>query len=387
MNRPDQLDVWILAGQSNMEGAGELSESLSPSSTVWNFSSAGVWEIAKDPLHRLWESSSAIHRELLRGWLPEDRQGLSDQELGIEQAQTRTIGAGLGIAFGQTMVQAGGLPIGLVPCAHGGTSLGQWSPRLKSKGSSLYGSMIDRALAAGGNLKGVLWYQGEADGWSLDDSNTYADRLKEFIFALRADLNQPTLPFLSVQIGKTTLDSPNSVAWEKVRHAIGHIPLNVPNTAVTTAIDLALNDCIHLNTHALHRLGRRLARLATELQQCSGTAPSIGRRAGPRVVGVERITVDHERTMIRLRCEGVSGGWQPSDNMLGFDYLGVDGNPHPIKHVYNAARNSVEPSTIDVHLNLRPDSGESVVYGYGLRPSCNVVDAADMALCGMRIFL
>jgi hypothetical protein len=73
--------------------------------------------------------------------------------------------------------------------------------------------------------------------------------------------------------------------------------------------------------------------------------------------------------------------------MLGFDYLDVDGNPHPIKHVYNASRNSIESNTIDVYLNLPPESGESVVYGYGLRPSCNVVDAADMALCGIRTVL
>ncbi|MCL4218335.1 MAG: hypothetical protein KJ052_15210, partial [Candidatus Hydrogenedentes bacterium] len=39
-----------------------------------------------------------------------------------------TKGAGLGLPFAKAVAEATGRPIGLVPCAHGGTSMTQWSP-------------------------------------------------------------------------------------------------------------------------------------------------------------------------------------------------------------------------------------------------------------------
>ena len=78
MNTPTEhpsrdIDAWILAGQSNMEGIGELAEALVPSERVWSFTSAGRWEIAAEPLHRFWESFTPIHQLLVRPGLPENR--------------------------------------------------------------------------------------------------------------------------------------------------------------------------------------------------------------------------------------------------------------------------------------------------------------------------
>ncbi len=47
-------DVWLLIGQSNMQGYGLLREATPPDPRVFNFSSAGTWETAQEPLHRLW---------------------------------------------------------------------------------------------------------------------------------------------------------------------------------------------------------------------------------------------------------------------------------------------------------------------------------------------
>src|SRR6202023_1447306 len=76
----------------------------------------------------------------------------------------RKKGSGLGLPFAVEMVARTGIPVGLVPCAHGGTSMDQWSPALKDReGDSLYGSMYRRFVAVGGRVRGVLWYQGESD--------------------------------------------------------------------------------------------------------------------------------------------------------------------------------------------------------------------------------
>ena len=370
------LDVWVLAGQSNMEGVGELSLALPPDERVWCYSSAGQWEVARDPLHRLWESFTPVDQALMRSGLPQEKQTWSDAELAAEQARTREWGDGLGVAFGKTIVEATGRPVGLIAAAHGATSLGQWSASQKSEGvHSLYGAMLERIARAGGMLRGVLWYQGESDAWDPAAGASYGERFAQWVTALRADLGQPELPVLTVQLGCTTLDSPNVGAWNAIRHQQYQIPDRIPFTAVTSAVDLGLTDPIHLNACGLHRLGRRLAR------QALAFAAGARQGAGPRVVRVETVPSSTPQGTVRLVCEGVEGGWAPADHMAGFTLLSAAGQPVPGNYVYNAFRDPRDPTAILLRLNLPPQPGESIAYGQGLHPYCNVVDAADMPLC------
>lgn len=61
---PDDLDVWVMAGQSNMEGCGSLAESIEPDPRVWCFTTRHEWRIAKDPLHDLLDSRAPADRTL-----------------------------------------------------------------------------------------------------------------------------------------------------------------------------------------------------------------------------------------------------------------------------------------------------------------------------------
>ena len=54
-------DVWVLAGQSNMQGCGEMSGAAKPHPLVRAFSMARVWRLATDPLHILPESPDSCH--------------------------------------------------------------------------------------------------------------------------------------------------------------------------------------------------------------------------------------------------------------------------------------------------------------------------------------
>jgi sialate O-acetylesterase len=49
-------DVWILAGQSNMQGVGNIENTAEPNPLVHLYSMGYKWRIAKDPLHLLSES-------------------------------------------------------------------------------------------------------------------------------------------------------------------------------------------------------------------------------------------------------------------------------------------------------------------------------------------
>jgi sialate O-acetylesterase len=377
-NRPVELDVWVLAGQSNMQGVGELDSMLPRDERIWSFTSAGQWEIAEEPLHRLWESFTPVHQNFMRAGFTEEQQKESNEEYAAREAESRTNGGGLGIAFGQTMADALKRPIGLIPAAHGGTSLEQWSTQLKSEGGNrLYGAMLERIERAGGNLKGVLWYQGESDALTPDVAPTYSERFAAWVQQLRADLGRDDLPVIVVQLGRYTSpveNTPLEKAWDQVRQAQYNLPDTVPNTGVTSAVDLGLVDPIHINAYGLIRLGKRLARVALSME---GSAAS----AGPRVEKVEKIAAPPGYGAVQVVCSGVTTGWQPQDHIGGFTIHNADGTAHAENRVYNAAPDKTHPSTIILGLNMEIGEDDLIGYGQGVNPYCNAVDAADMPLC------
>ena len=68
------------------------------------------------------------------------------------------------------MVEKTGVPIGLIPAAHGGTSMQQWNPALRDLGGeSLYGATVERFRAIWRQSRRcILWYQGESDANPTD---------------------------------------------------------------------------------------------------------------------------------------------------------------------------------------------------------------------------
>src|SRR5262249_11210001 len=126
-------DLWVLAGQSNMQGVGDLIDVTPPNPRVTLLGMDGQWRPADEPLHWLVDSPDRVH-----SGDPQTRA-----ERSARDHKTRKKGAGLGLPFAVTMVESTGVPVGLVACAHGGTSMEQWSPAKKEQGGeSLYGSML-----------------------------------------------------------------------------------------------------------------------------------------------------------------------------------------------------------------------------------------------------
>ncbi len=367
--------MWVLAGQSNMEGAGWLAGALEPDSRVWALSSAGAWDVARDPLHRFWESFTPVHQDLLRAGLTEADKQVSDEEWARRERQTRKQGAGLGIAFGKAMAGATGRPIGLIAAAHGGTSLDQWSPKLKYRGGhSLYGAMLERIQRAGGNLRGILWYQGESDTLTIDLARSYAQRFDDWIAAARADTGLPDLAVIAVQIGRV-IEPPDRqglwMGWELVREALRTLPLRVPHTAVSTAVDLPLVDLIHVNTEGLIRLGRRMARLAL-----------AGQQRGPQVKSIERFTSPAGLcNAIRVRFEGVTGHWCCANNIRGFEVRVSEPQARMPLYVVNAWVDMASGTDVIVLLNRELDADTQLGYGLGLNPVCELADEDDTPLC------
>jgi sialate O-acetylesterase len=377
---PDDLEVWVLAGQSNMFGCGLLCGALEPDARVWNFSSAGNWEVAEEPLHRLWESCTPVHQNLLRealGAVTPAQENRTDAQMAQLETKTRATGAGLGMAFGKAMADATGKTIGLISAAHGATSLEHWSPSRRAEGGhSLYGALLQRVQMAGGALRGVLWYQGESDS-TPEFAPRYTARFQNWIENLRDDLQRPDLPVIAVQIGRVVQSHAggwDKTSWETVREAQRLLPETVPHTAVTSAIDLPLEDAIHINTTGLIRLGKRMARLAAPLQ--AGSTPGA-----PRLLRIERGAA-HPLGFgtVRVVCESVAGGWKPVSHQSGFSLCDESGAPLENVLLLDASTDATEPNVTNLLFSAPLEMEIHVAYGLGLNPYCNVVDEADQPL-------
>jgi sialate O-acetylesterase len=371
-------DLWVLAGQSNMQGVGDLFDVTPPNDQVQLLGMDGRWSRAEEPLHWLVDSPDPVHS--------------GDQATRAERAErehkTRTKGAGLGLPFAVTMVQATRVPVGLIATAHGGTSMAQWSPDKKDEGgNSLYGSMMKQFKLAGGKVKGVLWYQGEAEA-NEQASAAYPKVFADFIAAVRRDFNQPDLPFYFVQIGRFVHEA-DPRFWNRVQDAQRRLPERVPNTAVISVIDLELDDGIHVGTQGLKRAGRRLARVALHelFGQAGGYTPTLDKVSrGPNNTLLVKFKGVNTSGIANLASGGAgqmapSGheeyGLRPERHIGGFSLRKGDGTEIPL--IYEA---TVGPSkdTVILKLDKKLPEGANLWYGCGYDPYCNLTDSTDMAV-------
>jgi len=238
----ERLDLYLLMGQSNMKGRGEMPEEpLRDPQIVMMHKGTDKWFLARHPLHLVGD--------------PETFKGHDNA------------GVGPGLAFGQAMAKANpDTRIGLIPCAVGGTRIALWQP-----GAKRYEDMIRRAklaLQAGPKGKtrivGAIWLQGEADSRE-DRIPEYPDALKTMIESMRKELNEPDLPF----VASTILELRDDV---ELRKSINEILLSLPeledHTACVDARDLEghIGDMVHIDTPSQNEIGQRMAEKMIKLQ-------------------------------------------------------------------------------------------------------------------------
>ena len=364
-------DLWILAGQSNMEGYGKMRDVESPSPNIRSFAHGDCWKIAEEQLHWLPDALDDVHHP-----------GIVDEAL--EKARSkyrleRKTGSGLGLTFEKAVSERVGIDIDLLPVAQGGTTMSQWSSELKHLGGrSLFGAMLRRtrlALDSGGEirLRGLLWYQGESDA-NPEFSPYYLDKMVKFIDDVRAELSYPQLPFFLVQLGCWNNDmlggDPFSISWDTVRNAQRMIPDIVPHTAVVPAIDLELEDGIHIGTEGLKRLGRRLANVAVNRV--------YGRQAptGPKLKSVTK-----GDGFIRVSYDGVSRMLitpDPAGRVSGYS-LSFGDNMPTTNPIYRSYVDPENPSDVLLFVEQPITSDLKLYYGEGVFPFCQLADASDMA--------
>jgi sialate O-acetylesterase len=325
------------------------------------------WVVAEDPLHTLPGAVDPVH------WRPNaQKQRVRLQGDALRQFMAaRKKGAGLGLPFALEMVKRTGVPVGLLSCAHGGTSMDQWDPALKDRGGdSLYGSMLRRVRLTGNKVTGVLWYQGESDA-NAKAAPLFQGKFERFVRAVRDDLGAPELPFYYVQIGRH-VSSASGAEWNAVQEAQRLAESTIPRSGMAASVDFSLDDGIHVGTPDLGRLGRRLANLACH-DLFSDKAGCGGLRRGPRPVSAA-----YSNGEVRVSFTEVNGGLRSAGRIAGFSVHGADGAPIPA--IYKARVAPDDASSVILSIGGRLPAGAFLHYGFGRDPYCNVSDAAGMAV-------
>jgi hypothetical protein len=356
-------DVWLMAGQSNMQGCGHIDHAAKPHALIRLFSMRREWRIAKDPLHVRPESPDACHNGG-RQCRPEEGEILR---------KTCVRGVGAGIFFAKEMLKRSGVPQGLIAAAHGGTTMDQWSPSRRKEGAdSLYASMMTSVKATGQPLAGLLWYQGESDARG-ERALAYTKNMIKLVAAIRRDLSQTGLPVVAVQIGrvhrKTTTDQANG--WKSVQDQQRLLPDKIPNLEIVSTIDLAMDDSIHIGGQGHARLGIRMARCADYL--VNGNHQE---QAPPKFHGLSEPRMkEGEFSAIDVHFKNVSGRLRSGSAPAGFSICDADGRD--LNLIY---KTSLLGSTVRLHVPHRPPLGSFLWHARERTAYCNITDDRDYVL-------
>jgi len=349
-------DVWVLAGQSNMQGVGNLDGAAKPHPMVRAFSKRREWRLAKDPLHVALESADVCHN---------GGKQCTPQE-GERLRKKAKKGVGIGVFFGAEMYGRFGVPQGLICTAKGGTKMVEWDPALKSRGgASLYASMIASIRATGQPVAGVLWSQGESDA-VLDHAPHYTKRMRKFVATVRKELGQPSLPWILLQTArKIAPEDPNARAWMSIREQQRRLPDQIPHLETVACIDLPMDDPIHLGSDAFAALALRVAATAARF---------LGDRTQSRPPQLKRIRP--LKGAIDVEFDHVKDGLYSGHGVHGFSILNAEGGEE--RAIYRA---SLCGNRVRLYLSGSfSHEGCQVVYGFGYAPSCNIFDGRSYSL-------
>jgi hypothetical protein len=241
------IQVFLLAGQSNMVGRGQpISDGTGPVDPDLLLYRNGAWEVAQDPL-------------------------------GPDKDKERGVGPGMTFGLGVLSHEPPGTQVGLIMCARGSTSIGAWK-----HGSGAFNSCRGMARDAGGTVAGIVFLQGEFESKSEERASRWQRRFE----LVERDFQKMVgpVPFVLGQIGN--IDRPNA---QQVRDQQAAADAEFPAVTLVPSIDLPLQpDGIHFTVDAAKTLGYRYAdawwSLSQEFPHVTDVSPTVAEPGTPVTV-------------------------------------------------------------------------------------------------------
>lgn len=315
------------------------------------------WRPAKHPLHREYMAFDRVHVDVI-GAVPPD---------------TDYNGVGPGVSFALKMKELTGVPQGLLCCAHGGTDLNQWSPKISKlgPGKSLYAAMIRRFTDNGSHIKGIFWYQGCADAFENNSAN-FKILTEEFIKSSRNDMqfqfDHDYIPFLQVQIGRVVHKKLPGLEenWLKIREEQRRLSEEIDGVYTISSINLELDDLIHLSGESQKHLGKIAAEILFK-------HITFGKAKTPylKAVRIYKHPISGWAT-IDAEFGGLIGDLISSGRATGFT-LSKKGKYPDTDMIYSVELNK-NIATMRLHYELNEIKDYELYYGFGLNPYANITD-------------
>lgn len=218
----------LMIGQSNMAGRGNI-EDVPPIRDMRCFVLRNArWQPMREPVN----PDRAIFEGMYRS------------------------GVSLATSFARDYAEHFDAPVGLIPCAEGGSALNQWMP-----GEILYDHAvcITKLAQRSSQLKAILWHQGESDCHDEELIRTYPERFMAMIAQLRKDLGAENVPVI---IGELRYAANrfgyNQNQVDRMNQQLHRIAKQLPLCAVASAEGLTMKpDGIHFDSVSCREFGSR----------------------------------------------------------------------------------------------------------------------------------
>ncbi|MEM1058069.1 MAG: sialate O-acetylesterase [Verrucomicrobiota bacterium] len=361
-------EVWLCAGQSNM---------------AQTINKKAPRALADMPQVRQFSRQRGKKSKLPPTWKPAVGEGISDMSV-------------TAVYFAENLHRELDVPVGLILTAVSGTPIEEWTPRatletdaatkariaeaakretrqqvnamrkqlrenpgqegdpelqnlaLLTRPGRLYAQHIAPTVPYG--IRGVIWYQGEANSKVPANAQLYGKYLALLVAGLREAYGQPELPFYAVQlpsIEDQLKEGQKPRVYEMVREQQRRTVQATPHAGLAVSLDV--NEGLHPRSKNI--MGDRLAKLA--LAQ-TYHRPGEGAFSGPLLTGV---TFQDGRAVCTF--EHAEGGLELKDTGESlFELAGPDGVFHP-------ATAKVEGDTLVVE---SPAVSEAAGVRYAFRP-------------------
>lgn len=230
---PPREKVWlfVLAGQSNMAGRGVVEPNDTvPHPRIFSVTPDNRWVVAKEPL---------------------------------QQYQPALTGLGPGLAFARALIEEldEDIYIGLIPCAVGGSSVGNWLSDSLYNGVRLKSNFTDKLLWAKeyGTVKGIIWHQGEADATAAKLPR-YKDDLTLLFDYFRGVAANDDLPIIAGELGIFPGVEKNRQEYMILNDILLEVSREDKDIALVRSFGLkAKDDNVHFDSRSQRIMGRRYA--------------------------------------------------------------------------------------------------------------------------------
>ena len=320
-------EVWICAGQSNMEmpmkgfrgqpthGTADMILSASPRLNIRLLQQKNDWATTEKP-----------EIEPVK-WTTATTDAVAEF-------------SAVGYVFGKTIYDALDVPVGLIQCDWSMSTIETWMPRstFEAKFPEISLPAVDgkdfgwiqgtptlawNAMVApwkGFPVAGVIWFQGEAN---TANAERYSRLFPAMVAVWRAHFgNNSNMPFFYAQLAPWNDGDCKGTRWADFRQMQNELLKSVPNSGMVTIGDLGDSIFIHFPNKI--EVGKRFAYLALD--------KAYGRKGIKSQAPIAKSCTPDSPTSVIIEFEGGEDGLTPENAELGgFEFVDATGNVYPAK--------------------------------------------------------